>query len=60
MQLLCLFGFHRPSACSLTRRGDRLISLCEGCARPLERKNGGPWKASDALYAQSSARSAKS
>lgn len=49
MSLRCLFGRHRPSTASMTRRHGGFIALCEDCARPLERTPDGRWGASDPL-----------
>lgn len=53
MRLSCLFGVHRPSIASIVRRPGGYASLCETCARPLEREESGRWIASDALYERS-------
>ncbi|MGE5722564.1 MAG: hypothetical protein ACM3YM_08890 [Sphingomonadales bacterium] len=50
MSLSCLFGIHRPSVASMTRRHGRYAAICESCARPLERQENGRWVASEALY----------
>jgi hypothetical protein len=51
MSLRCLFGHHRPSLSSITRRKHGFSALCEDCARPLERPADGRWKASEPLDA---------
>ncbi|PSJ36408.1 hypothetical protein C7I55_26585 [Sphingomonas deserti] len=53
MKLLCFLGLHRPSTCSMTRRGGHFVALCESCARPLERAADGTWRACDPLYRDS-------
>ena len=50
MSLRCLFGVHRPSLNSIVRREAGYASLCESCARPLEREQNGRWVASEPLY----------
>ncbi|HEY0044981.1 MAG TPA: hypothetical protein VGB62_10585 [Allosphingosinicella sp.] len=52
MSLSCLFGIHRPSLSSITRRPAGYAALCENCARPLERQENGKWVASEPLYEQ--------
>lgn len=49
MSLRCLFGLHRPSTASMSRRQGGYVALCEACARPLERSADGRWIASDPL-----------
>ena len=49
MSLRCLFGLHRPSVASMTRRQAGYVALCEHCARPLERAADGRWLASEPL-----------
>lgn len=49
MSLRCLLGFHRISLSSIVIRPDGHVGLCESCARPLERKRGGEWVASEPL-----------
>lgn len=50
MNLSCLFGVHRPSLASILRRQDGYAALCEGCGRPLERRENERWTASEPLY----------
>ncbi len=50
MSLRCLFGYHRPSLSSITRRQSGYSAICESCARPLERTSNSRWVASDPLY----------
>jgi hypothetical protein len=50
MSLRCLFGYHRPSLSSITRRQGGYSAICESCARPLERTSSSRWVASDPLY----------
>jgi hypothetical protein len=50
MSVRCLFGFHRPSLGSITRRQAGYGAICESCARPLERHGSSRWVASDPLY----------
>ena len=50
MSIRCLFGLHQPSLSSITRRQGGYASLCESCARPLERRQNGRWVASEPLY----------
>jgi hypothetical protein len=52
MSLSCLFGVHRPSLGSISRRDGGYAALCESCARPLERQENGKWIASEPLYEQ--------
>lgn len=50
MSLRCIFGYHRPSLSAITRRQGGYATICESCARPLERHVNGRWVASDPLY----------
>jgi hypothetical protein len=50
MSLFCLFGSHRPMLSAIVRRPHGYATICESCARPLERGPEGPWVASEALY----------
>lgn len=50
MSLRCFFGVHRPLLSGIVRRPDGYATLCESCGRPLERREDGPWVASDPLY----------
>lgn len=54
MSFSCLFGWHRPSLSSIRRKGSGYVSLCESCARPLERPEQGRWVASEPLDARPS------
>jgi len=49
MSIACLFGHHRPSLQSITRRQGGYAAICESCARPLERSAEGRWRASEPL-----------
>jgi len=44
MHLRCIFGFHLPSAVSITRRGERLEALCEDCGLLLNKEGPGRWQ----------------
>ncbi len=50
MSLRCLLGYHRPSLGAITRRQGGYHTICESCARPLERHGASRWVASDPLY----------
>jgi hypothetical protein len=50
INISCLFGLHRPSLQSITRRQSSLAGICEGCARPLEKGAGGRWTAAEPVY----------
>ncbi len=50
MSIRCLVGVHRPSLSAITRRNGGYATLCEDCARPLEREAEGRWAASEPLY----------
>ncbi|HEX8400108.1 MAG TPA: hypothetical protein VF628_00225 [Allosphingosinicella sp.] len=50
MSLRCLFGYHRPSLSSITRRPTGYSAICESCARPLERGGDTRWVACEPLY----------
>jgi hypothetical protein len=50
MSIRCLLGYHRPSLGAITRRQNGYATICESCARPLERHAAGRWVASDPLY----------
>jgi hypothetical protein len=57
MSIACLFGHHRPSLQSITRRQGGYGAYCESCARPLERSEEGRWRASEPLDARPANRS---
>jgi hypothetical protein len=50
MSLRCLLGYHTPSLGAITRRQVGYATICESCARPLERQGNSRWVASDPLY----------
>jgi hypothetical protein len=50
MSIRCLFGIHRVTMSSIARKNGVHIGLCENCARPLEREDGGKWNAAESLY----------
>ena len=58
MSIACLFGHHRPSLQSITRRQGGYVAFCESCARPLERSAEGRWRASEPLTGASGSQSA--
>jgi|GraSoiStandDraft_46_1057282.scaffolds.fasta_scaffold102950_2 hypothetical protein len=43
MSLGCVFGRHRPSLVSITRRRARLDALCDSCGLPLCKDERGRW-----------------
>jgi len=50
MSFFCFLGCHKPSLSSMRRNGkDRYAALCEACALPLERGEGGRWKSAEPL-----------
>jgi len=57
MSLLCYIGRHKPSIHSISRaeHGGH-AALCEDCAVPLKRHDGGSWRAADPKFTQSSGR----
>ncbi|HEY0325691.1 MAG TPA: hypothetical protein VGC46_06900 [Allosphingosinicella sp.] len=58
MSIACLFGHHRPSLQSITRRQGGYAAICESCARPLERSAETRWQASDPLDGRPGSQSA--
>jgi len=52
MSLRCIFGLHRPSLTSVTRKGADLHALCEGCDIPLQKSEDGRWAPAQPLAAQ--------
>jgi hypothetical protein len=49
MSLRCFFGFHRSALNAISRRPEGYVSICESCARPLQRAASGRWTASPPL-----------
>ena len=49
MSVRCFLGFHRPALNAISRRPEGYVSMCEVCARPLERTSNGRWVASAPL-----------
>ena len=50
MSIRCLLGNHHPSISAMSKRPIGYVTICERCARPLERQQNGRWAASPPMY----------